>query len=216
MRLSNFTPGAARQLHDRRSRRRRPAVECRARRTARSPSRCRATRACAAIVNSSITAAGSSTSLGNCGLGATDNVATCSLGSTSTIAAGHRRDRRTRRRHQPLQCVDLLDAVRTDDVRHGARPPRAHIRVAAPQPPAVTGISPSSGSAAGGTTRHDHRQQLHERHRGRVRAEHGDELHSRQRDPDHRDLAAGSGTVDVTVTTPAGTSATGAARPVHL
>ena len=51
-------------------------------------------------VNSSITVAGSSTSLGNCGLGATDNVAICSLGSSQHDRRRHRRDRRTRRRHQ--------------------------------------------------------------------------------------------------------------------
>ena len=56
----------------------------------------------------------------------------------------------------------------------------------------------------------DHRHRLDRRDRGQVRRQRGDRVHGRQRDHDHGHRPGGHrrDTVDVTVTTPAGTSPT--------
>ena len=77
-------------------------------------------------------------------------------------------------------------------------------------PPTVTAVSPTNGPQAGRQLGHGHRHRLHRGHSCRLR------LHRGHRD--HRVTAtsltvtapAGTGTVDVTVTTPNGTSATSA------
>ena len=72
--------------------------------------------------------------------------------------------------------------------------------------PTVTAVSPSAGPLAGGTTRHRHGY----RPGGHTAVDfgsHGRDGHRRHRDLDHGDLARRiAGTVDVTVTTPVGTS----------
>ena len=80
-----------------------------------------------------------------------------------------------------------------------------------PPAPAVTGISPVLGADGGRNERDDLGHEPDRRHRGQLRIQRSDERHGPQRVADHRDLSPGSGTVDVTVTTPGGTSATGAA-----
>ena len=115
----------------------------------------------------------------------------------------------TRRRHEPIDADPTTLSVQTTSdpspvtsaVRIGGRTP----------PPTVTGINPSSGPTAGGTIVTITGTQSHGRHRGRVRVQRGDERHCGQLLADHRDVSPGSGTVDVTVTTPGGTSATSAA-----
>ena len=72
------------------------------------------------------------------------------------------------------------------------------------------GHGPEPDQRSGGR-RHlgdDHRHRLHRRHGGRLRHDGGDERHRGQRHHDHGRQPAGTGTVDVTVTTPGGTSAT--------
>ena len=83
--------------------------------------------------------------------------------------------------------------------------------------PTVTGVSPSSGPDRRRHLGHHHRHRLHRRHRGRLRHDAGHQLHAstpppRSPPPPRR----ARGTVDVTVTTAGGTSATSVGRPVHL
>ena len=78
--------------------------------------------------------------------------------------------------------------------------------------PTVTGLSPTSGPAAGGTSVTIIGTNLVRRHGGTLRHDSGDELHGGQRQRDHGHEPGGHrSTVDVTVTTPSGTSATSAA-----
>ena len=73
--------------------------------------------------------------------------------------------------------------------------------------PTVSGVSPSSGPAAGGTFGDDHGDRFYGRDGGRLRPDAGDGRDGRQRRRSiTADSPAGTGTVDVTVTTPGGTS----------
>ncbi len=77
--------------------------------------------------------------------------------------------------------------------------------------PTVSGISPTSGPSAGGTAVH-HRHQPGRGHRRQVRPRSPAPLTADTDHLDHRHLPGGDkDTVDVTVTTPSGTSATSAA-----
>ena len=75
--------------------------------------------------------------------------------------------------------------------------------------PTVTAISPVAGPPPAGTVGHHHRHRLHRGHRRRLRARRRPPVHRQLRHPVTATSPAGAaGTVDVTVTTPAGTSAT--------
>ena len=77
---------------------------------------------------------------------------------------------------------------------------------------AVTGVSPGQGPTAGGTAVHDHRARIRGRREGEVRLGGRDATSSSTRRPSITATSpAGTGTVDVVVTTSRGTSATSAA-----
>ena len=92
--------------------------------------------------------------------------------------------------------------------RHRRRRP-VHLRAPAPT---VTGVSPNTGPTAGGTSVTITGTNFTGATAVKFGGTAATVVHGQQRHLDHRDVAgAAAGTVDVTVTTPGGTSATGAA-----
>ena len=78
--------------------------------------------------------------------------------------------------------------------------------------PTVSGLSPTTGPLARRHVGDDHRHQPGQRHGGPLRHDGGEQLHQRFGNPDRAGQPGGTaGTVDVTVTTAGGTSATSSA-----
>jgi hypothetical protein len=104
-------------------------------------------------VNSSVTVGGGS-SLGNCGIGATDNVAICSLFSTSSIAANTtvtvELDGVTNEFPAPAKNADLLTVFTTSDTQTATSGSFPIIAPASVSQPTVT-ITPPTTAAAGRT-----------------------------------------------------------------
>ena len=125
----------------------------------------------------------------------------------------HRQQRHVTHRHRPgghAGTVDVTGHDRRRHERHERRRP-VHLHGTAPHR-----RSPASARPRAGYRRHlghDHRHQLHRRHRRQLRVgQSGHHLHRDQRDrPSPPPPRRAPGTVDVTVTTGGGTSATSAA-----